>query len=244
MSTNPRNQATLWIVGMPLAEDENLSLPATAALKNASLIIAETRRTLIRYLRRAQLEDRPFHFLDNEKKTEQDDLRITLAQAFRDGAQVALVSDVGMPILFDPGQWVLDYCRTLGFTVRSVPGPTSWGTACALSGFDAPFHLLGFLPRERDARKQLLTQSAKLNSSCVFMETPYRFKLFIEQYKECFGPARPSFLAWDLGKATEFLIWGTVVEIEHECHKRGLEKGEFVWISKAPKKPKGNARYS
>jgi 16S rRNA (cytidine1402-2'-O)-methyltransferase len=218
---------------MPLSEEARLTADSCEALRTATLVIVESRSVAMRYLKQAGNTHAEVFCLDNQREMDRKDLDNRLQKARSERENVALISDVGMPILFDPGKWVLDRARELGFEIHCVPGPTSWGTAAALSGFSPPFLVVGFLPREKNERLSMLKKLATSPASCVFMETPYRFKLFIEHFKMTFGAKREVFLAWEIGNEGECLLWGSVREIETECARRGLEKGEFVWISTA-----------
>ena len=72
------------------------------------------------------------------------------------GESCAIVTDAGMPAISDPGQDLVALCHEMGITVESVPGPTAFATALAISGMDSGrftfegFCLLYTSPSPRD----------------------------------------------------------------------------------------------
>jgi len=102
-----------------------------------------------------------------------------------------------------------------------------------MGGTSPPFHIHGFLPREGPERDKALKSLAGLKAHCVLMETPYRFQAFLDQLIRVFGSGRRAFLAWEIGKDSEFYFWGSLREILDESRRRSLQKGEFVVITRA-----------
>lgn len=212
---------TLTIVGTPLDEAAPLSAEAAGALADAEIVIGETRKVTSKYFKRAGIpENDRIYSLDPPR--EDDAIRERLARIDK----AALLSDCGMPILFDPGDWVLAHCRRSGFEIRVVPSATSWATAAAVSGFGEPFSILGFPPREGAARLKFFEKARSETASLVLMDTPYRYRLLLQQARESFSKERPAFLAWEIGKPEARFHWGTLGELE----ALGLDRGEFVLV--------------
>jgi len=228
--------ATLYIVGTPLDEAAPLSVEAAQAIREADLVIGENRKNSYRYLKAAGIEKNSevLFFLDPYRKDEWELMSAEIGRLGKVGGSVALFSDCGMPLLFDPGLEVLELCRQKGFKIRTRPSATSWATACALSGFPTPYHIVGFLERDGANRLKSLKTSAALDAACVFMDTPYRYELLLKQLVEAMGPNRRAFLAWEIAKSSEIFIWGTLGEIVRESKKKKLERGEFILITGAP----------
>ena len=157
---------------MPLDEAAPMHPQAAQAIKEASLIIAESRKVTFPHLKRMGLEtnDLNIFFLDPPRKEVWQAVKDQLNEMANKGGTAVLFSDAGMPILFDPGKEVLAHCQQKQFQIHSVTGPTSWGTACALSGFAPPFYLQGFLPREKRERSFTLKRLASLNTNVVLIQ--------------------------------------------------------------------------
>ncbi len=72
----------------------------------------------------------------------------TLLPLLREGKDVALVSDAGMPGLSDPGFTLVRACAEEGLPVTVLPGPSAVTTALVIAGLPADrFAFVGFLAR-------------------------------------------------------------------------------------------------
>lgn len=226
---------TLFLVGVPLDESAPLGEPARALLQIANVVVGESRKITHRYLKEATPQTPPEVFLlDPPRDDEKAFLKEALQKLRKTPSIVALISDTGMPVLFDPGHEVLEFCRQLGFTVRTVPAATSWSIAMAASGFGAPFYVAGFPPREEAQRKHWWDKLKTFSTPLVILETPYRFRLLLKQAREILGAGRNAFLAWEISKPSEQLMWGPLDALERNAQRLGLDKGEFVLVIDAP----------
>ncbi len=225
------NSSTLWVVGTPLNDDGKLSNDAIDCINKADLIIAESKKGGFPYLKQTQyLPTTPLFFLDPFREDSWKELQALMKSLAHEGKRIVLISDTGMPILFDPGSQVLNWARSLTYEIRSVPSATSWGSACALSGWEPPFLILGFLSRDTEQRKSQLSQLRNATHHAVLLDTPYRFETLLNQAKETLGSDREVFLAWEVAKPQERLIWGSIKNIQREAEIHSLKKGEFILI--------------
>ena len=222
---------TLWIVGTPLDETAAPSPDAMAILAAADVVVGETRGITCKWLKQAGRDpNRGVFFMDPPRDAELEAASEELERLAKAGGRAALFSDTGMPIAFDPGKAILDICRRLKFTIRSVPAATSWGTACALSGFEAPYHVMGFPPRDTDERRLFLSRLKNVPGTLALMDTPYRFRLLLKGTAEALGKNREAFLGWQIATASERLLWGSLGSLEKQCEALSLDKGEFVLV--------------
>ena len=140
---------------------------------------------------------------------------------------MALVSDAGMPGISDPGQGLVAAASALGLRVESVPGPSAVTTALAVSGLPADsFLFLGFLPRRRRDRLELLRESAAGPRTLVAFEAPHRLRRALQDLAETVGD-RPIAVCRELTKLHEETFRGTAsAALEHFDSPRG----EFVLV--------------
>jgi 16S rRNA (cytidine1402-2'-O)-methyltransferase len=221
----------LWIIGTPLSENELLSEATLDRLEKCTVLVGESRKVAMRWTsKRRGLTEKSWFYLDGMQRGDWRECTEQIQRCKKAGQDVALFSDGGMPILFDPGGDVLSYCREQGFHIRCQPASTSWATACAISGWEPPFLIQGFLPRKTEEREQALHLLGKRKESIVLMETPYRFTALIEQLGKTCTPERAVFLAWEIGTSQERYFWTSVGKIQALAEKQGLQKGEFVLI--------------
>jgi 16S rRNA (cytidine1402-2'-O)-methyltransferase len=97
----------------------------------------------------------------------------------RDGHDVGLVSEAGMPAIADPGSSVVRAAHALGLMVVPLVGPASLMLALAASGLNGQnFAFVGYLPQDSAQRSQRIRDLESLalrnGQSQLFIETPYR----------------------------------------------------------------------
>ena len=136
-------RGTLFIVGTPIGSLDDLTIRARTVLGEVSLVVAETPLAA-----RALLD---FHgittVITGYGRADEDKIAILLDR-LNAGHNLALVSDSGMPVIYDPGRLLIAAARASGHRVTVVPGPSAVTAAAALSGESADRLLfVGRLPR-------------------------------------------------------------------------------------------------
>lgn len=163
---------TLWVVGTPLGNKEDISSRAIEVLSSVDSVLAEDTRITKKLFSLLGIQIPPLYsFCDytEEKKIK------TVVGLLEEGKNIALVSDAGMPTISDPGYHLVRACHRNKIQVRVVPGPSSIITALAGSGIGViPFTFVGFLPRGRGERETLFSSFQSFDSSIVFFERKNR----------------------------------------------------------------------
>ena len=91
------------------------------------------------------------------------------------GANIALVSDAGTPLVSDPGYRLVTAAIGAGIPVVPIPGASA--VLGALSGAGLPtdaFRFCGFLPPKQGQRRKLWKRFAAKICTLVFYEAPHR----------------------------------------------------------------------
>lgn len=222
---------SLYVIGTPLGQ-EGLLPSSFAILKTAEWIVCESERVFSTLAKKSgiEIDFKKVYALDPVPSPKIfSELKDRISKTVTHGA---LLSDCGMPLLFDPGTEILEFSKSSGLNIHTLASSTSWGTACALSGYAPPFFLAGFLPQKSDARKIQLENFLKIPAHLVLMETPYRFKNLIEELNEV-ASSRELFLAWEMMTSQEAYFWGNAKRLKTEIEQKNLNKGEFVLIVKS-----------
>ena len=196
--------ATLYVVGTPIGNLEDLSPRAARVLREVALVAAEDTRVTRRLLAHIGAHPRlvSFHEHNWRERLEQ------VLQALEEG-DVALVSDAGMPGVSDPGRQLVAAAAARGIRVESVPGPSAVTTALAVSGLPADaFMFLGFLPRRRRERQEKLREAAASSLTLVLFEAPHRLRATLEDISAIFGDL-PIAVCRELTKLHEEVFRGT-----------------------------------
>lgn len=205
----PAATGTLYLVGTPLGNLEDISPRAVRVLQEVDYIAAEDTRVT-----RALLAHYGIHtpLLSHHEHSPQR-RRAELVKLIREGKTVALVTDAGMPAVSDPGAELVRDCAAAGLAVTAVPGPTAVETALALSGIPAQqFHFLGFLPSKAGPRREALTRAAGLAGALVCYEAPHRLVESLADMQAVLGD-RQAACARELTKKFEEVVRGTLSEV-------------------------------
>ena len=208
---------TLYIVGTPIGNLEDITLRALRTLREVDLIAAEDTRVTRRLLARYDV-DTPL--VSYHEHSGPGRLRAVL-DALREG-DVALVSDAGMPSVNDPGQELAREAAAAGASVVVVPGASAVTAAVAVAGIAAPtWTHLGFLPRRSADRRRLLGSLSQHSSPLVAFETPHRLRAALQDALETLGDRRAA-VCRELTKLHEETFRGTLSEaLAHFSQPRG-----------------------
>ncbi len=203
MASNVDTPGTLWIVATPLGNPGDLSPRARECLEAADIVLAEdTRRESLACARWGVRVRRFVSFHDHNEK----DKAPAVLEWLRDGKNIALISDAGMPVLADPGYGIVRSCREAGLPVSVVPGPCAPVVALAGSGIaPQPFVFFGFLPRGHGDQKKALAPYAHLACTLVFFERRDRLGETLALAHAVLGP-REACVARELTKTHEEFI--------------------------------------
>jgi len=215
---------TLYIVGTPIGNLEDMSLRALRILGEVGLIAAEDTRKTRKLLTHFKIKTPLTSYHDHSKLTKLEELLSTLE--YKD---VAMVSEAGMPGLSDPGYELIQAAIARDVPVVPVPGPSALITALVVSGLPTDsFLYLGFLPRRQKQRRQLLASVAGERHTLVAFESPHRLCASLADLKAVLGDRRIA-LARELTKMYEEVWRGSIGQaLTHfEVHP---PRGEFTLV--------------
>ena len=223
----------LYIVPTPIGNLGDITLRALEVLKSVDGIICEdTRRTGI-LLKHYQIE-KPLLVLNDFNESQQID---HIIEKLKIGANIALVSDAGTPLISDPGYKLIRECIAKDIPVDSLPGPSSVITALTLSGLPPDkFTFLGYLPEKPGHRKELLEslrshlKGVKLNSTYIVFVAPHKLLRTLSDMKEVYGDIEVT-LAHELTKIHQSVESKKISEwLETFNPPAGGPKGEYILL--------------
>ena len=208
---------TLFIVGTPIGNLEDLTPRAARILGAVSLVAAEDTRVSRRLFNHLGIRPRTTSFHQHNWRDKLGSVLAELAEG-----DVALVTDAGMPGISDPGSELVAAAAQAGFKVEVVPGPSAVTAALALSGFPGDqFVFLGFLPRRKKDRQAALRGASSSALPSVLFEAPHRLRALLADLDAVFGD-RPLAVCRELTKLHEEVFRGTAAEaLEHFDSPRG-----------------------
>jgi 16S rRNA (cytidine1402-2'-O)-methyltransferase len=199
----------LYICATPIGNLQDVTLRVLDVLKRVDLVACEdtrhTRILLDRHGIAARLMS--FHDYNEEQRL------VALLPLLREGKDVALVSDAGMPGLCDPGFSLVRACAAEGIPVTVLPGPSSISTALVISGLPTDrFAFVGFLPRAKTKLVEQLAAFEGTGTALVAFESPRRIRASLEVIGARW-PERRLAVCRELTKLHEEVIRGTAAEI-------------------------------
>lgn len=225
--------STLFLVGTPIGNLEDISERALDILRSVPLIAAEDTRTAKQLLAHFDIHTPVTSYFEHSRLAKLD--RILNALQVGD---VAVISEAGMPGLSDPGYELVRAAVARNIRVSPVPGPTALLTALVASGLPAgSFYYLGFLPREPRARRKLLQAVKDEPMTLIAYEAPHRIRETLEDMARILG-TRQMCAARELTKMFEEFRRGTIAEVRQ--HFQSVEpRGEFTLVIEGRKTEDG-----
>ena len=200
---------TLFVVGTPIGNLEDLSPRAARILREVSLVAAEDTRSAKILLTHAGSSARVTSYFEGNEAARTDDILRALGIG-----DVALISEAGMPGVSDPGERVIAAAISAGHRVEVIPGPSAALAALVASGLPtARFAFLGFPPREEGARRELFGTLRGEVSSMIFYEAPDRVGATLADLAAALGEDRRASLSRELTKIHEEHVRGTLGEL-------------------------------
>ncbi|CAF0688854.1 16S rRNA (cytidine(1402)-2'-O)-methyltransferase [Candidatus Methylacidithermus pantelleriae] len=229
-------EGTLFLVGTPIGNLEDITLRALRVLKEVQWIAAEdTRRSRI-LLDRYGIQ-KPLLSVHRFNEARQIPKILDLLKS---GQTIALITDAGMPCFCDPGERVAQACRREGIRVEGIPGPSAILQALIQSGFPTtPFYFGGYLPRRPGARRREWAEASARVFTSVYFESPHRLVASLEDACKVATDLQLC-IARELTKMFEELRWGQPGELVEWYKTKGV-KGEVCIVVRGRVEGKGKA---
>ena len=221
------DKGVLYVVATPIGNLQDISERALAVLSQVVLIAAEDTRHSGKLLKYFGIQT-PCVSLH-----EHNEQRVvpSLIDKLQQGADIALISDAGTPLISDPGFLLTRACVESGIDMISVPGPCALIAALSISGLPADrFAFEGFLPAKQSARLKRLDVLQTEKRTMVFYESCHRLVDSIEDMQAVFGSERLAVIVREITKMYEEVIRGSLNELYQQAVSGDarFRKGEFV----------------
>jgi 16S rRNA (cytidine1402-2'-O)-methyltransferase len=219
----PHPMGTLYVVTTPIGNLEDLTLRAIRVLSEVGLVAAEDTRQSRKLLTHLGLSKRMVSYNQHNAASRAPRLLRSLLKE-----DVALVTDAGVPAISDPGAELVRQAAEQGTDVIAIPGPSAVTTALSVSGMGGDsFRFVGFSPRARKQRLELLRGLEAEPSTLVFFESPHRIRALLEDLVTVLGE-RAIAVCRELTKLHEEVFRGTPADaLAHFDNPRG----EFVVVA-------------
>ncbi len=235
MSEN-KDSGILYICGTPIGNLEDITLRSLKILKEVNLIAAEDTRHTLKLLNHYRINTKVTSYYEYNKFKKAS----YLVEILKNGQDIALVSDAGMPGISDPGYVLIDLALKNNIKIIPVPGVSALITALVVSGLPTDkFVFEGFLPRKIKDRKRYFKSIENEERTIIFYETPHRLKKALKDMLEILGD-RKVVIARELTKLYEEIIRGKLSQVLTEISTKEV-KGEITLIVQGRIKKKENS---
>ena len=215
----------LYIVATPIGNLKDITLRAIEVLKSADLIACEDTRHSRILLKSYDINTPTTSYYQHNRFTK----AAYLLRRLKENADIALISDAGMPGILDPGYHLINLAINNDIPITCLPGPTALIMALVLSGKPAhKFIFEGFLPNKSSARRRRLAELQALDYTLVFYESCHRIMATLEDIQSIFGDI-PIAVGRELTKRFEEVVRLRVSLMRGHLGK-GRPRGEFVVI--------------
>ncbi|MBR2133482.1 MAG: 16S rRNA (cytidine(1402)-2'-O)-methyltransferase [Eubacterium sp.] len=215
----------LYVVGTPIGNLGDFSPRAVETLEKVDFIAAEDTRVTLKILNHFGIKKEMVSYFEHNKRERGE----YIASRIADGESCAIVTDAGMPAISDPGQDLVHLCHEMNIDVESVPGPTAFATALAISGMDSGrFTFEGFLSVSKKSRREHLEDIKDEMRTMIFYEAPHKLANTLKDLYCALGN-RKLCIVRELTKIHEEVIRTTLKEA-CELYCDGKLKGELVLI--------------
>ncbi|MBQ6270708.1 MAG: 16S rRNA (cytidine(1402)-2'-O)-methyltransferase [Clostridiales bacterium] len=216
----------LYLVGTPIGNMQDLSPRAVEVLSSVDLVACEdTRRTGL-LLSHFGISAKLLSYHEHNKASAGS----KIISRLKEGQNVALVSDAGMPSISDPGENLVKLCIEEEIDITTVPGPVAGISALVLSGMDTRhYYFEGFLPVETKERKERLSVVSESAVTTILYEAPHRLLKTLNDLSGAGLSERRISACRELTKKYEEVVRGTVSEVISHFTEVP-PKGEFVLV--------------
>jgi 16S rRNA (cytidine1402-2'-O)-methyltransferase len=218
---------TLYVVATPIGNLGDVTLRALEVLKAVPLVAAEDTRITRRLFARYEIGTRlvSFHARSGAGRLAQ------MLAHLRGGADLALVTDAGTPVVSDPGEDLVNAWAGEGGTVEAIPGASAVLAAVASSGVaGARWGFEGFLPRSGRERKERLARVAADDRATVLFEAPGRLGATLRDLADACGADRRAAVCRELTKLHEQVVRGALSELAILVGNGIPERGEIAIV--------------
>ncbi len=214
----------LYVVGTPIGNLEDMTFRAVRILKSVQAIASEDTRHTGKLLQHYQITTLQLSYHEHNQQQRIPEL----LQMLKEGKDIALVSDAGIPTISDPGYELIVACREAAIPVVPIPGANAAITALCAAGLPTTrFVFEGFLPAKVQQRNSRLESLKSESRTIILYEAPHRIQQTLQDLLGALGGHRPIVLARELTKLHEEFWRGTIHEaIAH--YRDRQPKGELT----------------
>ncbi|MFQ6752290.1 MAG: 16S rRNA (cytidine(1402)-2'-O)-methyltransferase, partial [Clostridia bacterium] len=210
----------LYFVSTPIGNLEDISFRAISTLKYVDVIACEDTRHSKILLDHYDIKVKTISYHKFNELNSAEGIISLLKQ----GKNVAVISDAGMPVISDPGNILTRRLREENLDFTIIPGANAGLSALILSGFDASkFAFFGFLSEKNRELKSQLNDIKNFNGTRLIYSSKYNVNKDLSSIHSVLGKVRVSIVS----EITKMHENTTIVTLPYEISE---PMGEYVLV--------------
>ncbi|MDR0931355.1 MAG: 16S rRNA (cytidine(1402)-2'-O)-methyltransferase [Clostridiales bacterium] len=215
----------LYICATPIGNLGDITFRAIECLKTVDIIACEDTRHTKKLLDSYDIKAKTTSYHQHNYVAKGD----KLIEMLKNGAEVALVSDAGMPGISDPGEHLVKLCIQNNIEFTILPGASAVTTALVRSGISTNgFIFIGFLPVKKGEAVGVINSVKGNPQTLVFYEAPHRILRTLGLLEQTLGD-RQCCVSRELTKKFEEDVRGKISEVLEHFNQHE-PRGEFVIV--------------
>lgn len=219
---------TLYVVGTPIGNLNDITFRALEVLKSVDYIACEDTRQSLKLLNHYEIKKKLVAYHKFNENTKSD----PIIDDLKNNMDIAIITDAGTPCISDPGYILIRKAHENNINVIAVPGASAVVSSLSVSGLDTrQFVFIGFLPKENSKIKEELDKikNSQINTFVLY-ESPKRLVKLVGKLVEYF-PDSKIYIASDLTKLHERGFYGNILEVYNQIQNdENIEKGEYAIV--------------
>lgn len=218
----------LYIIATPIGNIKEITYRAVEVLQSVDIILAEDTRHSGILLNAYNIKKPMISYQKHSEKSKTE----TVLKLLGEGKNIALISDAGMPLISDPGSFLLSKVIEAKYAYTVISGPCACINALVLSGLDtSSFCMIGFLPEKNIDRDRQIDKFRALEATLIVYSPPHNV---LDDLNYLFGKLgrRKVSVVREISKMFEEVIFGRLGEIP-----QFTLKGEFVIVIEGAPSP-------
>ena len=224
-------EATLYLVGTPIGNLNDISQRALNILKHVSLVACEDTRQTKKIMNKFNISNKLISFNKHNSSVKIP----KIIRDLKEGKSIAIVSDAGVPGICDPGEDIARRVKTEGINIICIPGACAAIAALVSSGLpSSSFVFEGFLPKKQIDREKILLEISKNQKTTIIYESPHRLKKLLKELNNYCGGDREIVVARELTKKFEEHVGNNINEVINFFEDRNI-LGEMTIVLKGIK---------
>lgn len=210
-----------YIIPTPIGNFSDITLRALDVLKEVDIIACENPLISLKLLNKYDIKKTLIKYHKFNEKQENE----KIINLLKNGKNIALISDAGMPLISDPGNDLIHRIREEKLEYTCLPGACALITAIVLSGFEEQsFYFNGFLLGTKSKKIEKLNELKDVKSLLVFYMAPHDIAKDLDLLFRVFGSKKTRIIR-EISKVFE-----QVIDFQLGEKYTGEERGEFVVI--------------